>query len=256
MPDLRRDAVQQAARIATHACARNAATISSSGTRAHRAPGGSEVVRWTDADMVVVDPLGSSTAAVTGAHRGGAGEERTQDAVLTGTAQISGIPVVLAVRTSNSWAARWAASWARKLTRAAERAFSERKRSSSCPLRRAACRRDDRAHAAREDGRSGRSPRRSRIPFISVPRCDDGRRARVVRIARRHCPCSPARSSAFRRSCDERAHRREAAEGLSTLRVPARHGFVISRAARPAQERIAFLLNAFRVAGQDLRWEF
>jgi len=68
----------------------------------------------TDADIVSSDPLGFVDSKPY-PERIAAAQAKSghKDAVLTGDAQIAGIPVALAVWTSSSWAARWAASSAR-----------------------------------------------------------------------------------------------------------------------------------------------
>src|SRR5256885_1326188 len=82
----------------------------------------------TDADMVSSDPLGfvdskpyPERIAAARAKRG------HKDAVLTGDAQISGIPVVLAVMDFEFMGGSMGSVVGEKITRAAERAFSERK---------------------------------------------------------------------------------------------------------------------------------
>src|SRR5882762_11150255 len=82
----------------------------------------------TDADMVSSDPLGFVDSKpyperITAAQA----KSGHKDAVLTGSAQISGIPVVLAVMDFEFMGGSMGSVVGEKLTRAAERAFSERR---------------------------------------------------------------------------------------------------------------------------------
>ena len=182
-----------------------------------------------------------------------------KDAVLTGDAQISGIPVVLAVMDFEFMGGSMGSVVGEKLTRSAERAFSERKplvivsasggarmQEGTIALMQLA---KTVAAVARLDAAS--------IPFISV--LTDPTTGGVLASFASLGDIVLAEPGALIGFSGARVTSETIGEklpkGFQRAEFLVEHGFVDQVVPRTQlKERIAFFLNAFRVAGQDLRW--
>jgi acetyl-CoA carboxylase carboxyl transferase subunit beta len=214
----------------------------------------------TDADMVSSDPLGFVDSKPyperIAAARAKSGHK---DAVLTGDAQISGIPIVLAVMDFEFMGGSMGSVVGEKLTRAAERAFSERKplvivsasggarmQEGTIALMQLA---KTVAAVARLDAAS--------IPFISV--LTDPTTGGVLASFASLGDIVLAEPGALIGFSGARVTSETIGEklpkGFQRSEFLLDHGFVDQVVPRTQlRERIAFFLNAFRIAGQDLRW--
>ena len=118
-------------------------------------------------------------------------------------------------------------------------------------------RKDDRAYAAREDRRGGCASRRSGLPFISV--LTDPTTGGVLASFASLGDIVLAEPGALIGFSGARVTSGTIGEklpkGFQRSEFLLEHGFVDQVVPRTQlKERIAFFLNAFRVAGQDLRW--
>ena len=214
----------------------------------------------TDADMVSSDPLGFVDSKPyperIAAARAKSGHK---DAVLTGDAQISGIPVVLAVMDFEFMGGSMGSVVGEKLTRAAERALAERKPlvivSSS-----GGARMQEGTIALMQLAKTVAAVARldeAAIPFISV--LTDPTTGGVLASFASLGDIVLAEPGALIGFSGARVTSETIGEklpkGFQRSEFLLEHGFVDQVVPRAQlKERIAFLLNAFRVAGQDLRW--
>ncbi|TMC78920.1 MAG: acetyl-CoA carboxylase carboxyltransferase subunit beta [Chloroflexi bacterium] len=213
-----------------------------------------------DADMVSSDPLGFvdskpyperiAAAQAKSGHR---------DAVLTGDAQISGIPVVLAVMDFEFMGGSMGSVVGEKLTRAAERALSERK-----PLvivsASGGARMQEGTIALMQLAKTVAAVARldeAAVPFISV--LTDPTTGGVLASFASLGDIVLAEPGALIGFSGARVTSETIGEklpkGFQRSEFLLEHGFVDQVVPRAQlKERIAFFLNAFRVASQDLRW--
>ncbi len=214
----------------------------------------------TDADMVSSDPLGFVDSK-TYPDRIAAAQAKTghKDAVLTGTATISDIPVVLAVMDFEFMGGSMGSVVGEKLTRAAERALADR-----APLVIVAAS----GGARMQEGTIALMQLAKTV--AAVTRLDE---AGVPFVSVLTDPTTGGVLASFASLGDIVLAEPGALIGFSGARVTSEtigeklpkgfqraeflldHGFVDQVVPRAQlKERIAFFLGAFRVAGQDLRW--
>jgi acetyl-CoA carboxylase carboxyl transferase subunit beta len=214
----------------------------------------------TDADMVSSDPLGFVDSKPyperIAAARAKSGHK---DAVLTGTAQISGIPVVLVVMDFEFMGGSMGSVVGEKITRAAERALSERK-----PLvivsASGGARMQEGTIALMQLAKTVAAVARldeAAIPFISV--LTDPTTGGVLASFASLGDIVLAEPGALIGFSGARVTSETIGEklpkGFQRSEFLLEHGFVDQVVTRTQlKERIAFFLNAFRIAGQDLRW--
>jgi len=213
-----------------------------------------------DADMISSDPLGFvdtkpyperiAAAQAKSGHR---------DAVLTGDARISSIPIVLAVMDFDFMGGSMGSVVGEKLTRAAERAYSERK-----PLvivsASGGARMQEGTIALMQLAKTVAAIARldeAAIPFISV--LTDPTTGGVLASFASLGDIVLAEPGALIGFSGARVTSETIGEklpkGFQRSEFLLEHGFVDQVVPRPQlKERIAFFLSAFRLAGQDLRW--
>jgi acetyl-CoA carboxylase carboxyl transferase subunit beta len=214
----------------------------------------------TDADMVSADPLRFVDSKpyperITAAQA----KSGHKDAVLTGEAQISGIPVVLGVMDFDFMGGSMGSVVGEKLTRAAERALSERK-----PLvivsASGGARMQEGTIALMQLAKTVAAVARldeAAVPFISV--LTDPTTGGVLASFASLGDIVLAEPGALIGFSGARVTSETIGEklpkGFQRSEFLLDHGFVDQVVPRTQlKERIAFFLNAFRVAGQDLRW--
>ncbi|HYU81783.1 MAG TPA: acetyl-CoA carboxylase, carboxyltransferase subunit beta [Candidatus Polarisedimenticolia bacterium] len=214
----------------------------------------------TDADMVSSDPLGFVDSKPyperIAAARAKSGHK---DAVLTGDAQISGIPVVLAVMDFEFMGGSMGSVVGEKLTRSAERALAERK-----PLvivsASGGARMQEGTIALMQLAKTVAAIARldeAAVPFISV--LTDPTTGGVLASFASLGDIILAEPGALIGFSGARVTSETIGEklpkGFQRSEFLLEHGFVDQVVPRTQlKERVAFFLNAFRVAGQDLRW--
>jgi acetyl-CoA carboxylase carboxyl transferase subunit beta len=214
----------------------------------------------TDADMVSSDPLGFVDSKPYPARIAAAqAKSGHKDAVLTGDARISGIPVVLAVMDFDFMGGSMGSVVGEKLTRAAERAFTERK-----PLvivsASGGARMQEGTIALMQLAKTVAAVARldeAAIPFISV--LTDPTTGGVLASFASLGDLVLAEPGALIGFSGARVTSGTIGEklpkGFQRSEFLLDHGFVDQVVPRSQlKERIAFFLNAFRLAGQDLRW--
>jgi acetyl-CoA carboxylase carboxyl transferase subunit beta len=214
----------------------------------------------TDADMVSSDPLGfvdskpyperiASAQAKTG----------RKDAIVTGDATISGIPIVLAVMDFEFMGGSMGSVVGEKVTRAAERAFAERKplvvvsASGGARMQEGTIALMQMAKALGALARLDEAG----IPFISV--LTDPTTGGVLASFASRGDIVLAEPGALIGFSGARVTSETIGEklpkGFQRSEFLLEHGFVDQVVPRTQlKERIAFFLGAFRLAGQDLRW--
>src|SRR5437879_5515977 len=214
----------------------------------------------TDADIVSSDPLGFVDSKPY-PERIAAAQAKTghKDAVLTGDATISAIPIVLAVMDFEFMGGSMGSVVGEKLTRAAERAFAERK-----PLvivsASGGARMQEGTIALMQLAKTVAALARldeARIPFISV--LTDPTTGGVLASFASLGDIVLAEPGALIGFSGARVTSETIGEklpkGFQRAEFLLEHGFVDQVVPRPQlKERIAFFLNSFRIAGQDLRW--
>ncbi len=214
----------------------------------------------TDADMVSSDPLGFVDSKPY-PERIAAAQAKSghKDAVLTGDATISGIPIVLAVMDFDFMGGSMGSVVGEKLTRAAERSFVERK-----PLvivsASGGARMQEGTIALMQLAKTVAALARldeARIPFISV--LTDPTTGGVLASFASLGDIVLAEPGALIGFSGARVTSETIGEklpkGFQRAEFLVDHGFVDQVVPRTQlKERIAFFLNAFRIAGQDLRW--
>ena len=214
----------------------------------------------TDADMVSSDPLGFVDSKPyperIAAARAKSGHK---DAVLTGDAQISGISVVLAVMDFEFMGGSMGSVVGEKLTRAAERALAEHK-----PLvivsASGGARMQEGTIALMQLAKTVAAIARldeAAIPFISV--LTDPTTGGVLASFASLGDIVLAEPGALIGFSGARVTSETIGEklpkGFQRSEFLLEHGFVDQVVPRTQlKERVAFFLNAFRLAGQDLRW--
>jgi len=214
----------------------------------------------TEADMVSSDPLGFVDSKPY-PERIAAAQAKSghKDAVLTGDATISGIPIVLAVMDFEFMGGSMGSVVGEKLTRAAERAFAERK-----PLvivsASGGARMQEGTIALMQLAKTVAALARldeARIPFISV--LTDPTTGGVLASFASLGDIVLAEPGALIGFSGARVTSETIGEklpkGFQRAEFLLEHGFVDQVVPRPQlKERITFFLNSFRIAGQDLRW--
>ena len=214
----------------------------------------------TDADIVSSDPLGFVDSKPY-PERIAAAQARSghKDAVLTGDASLAGIPIVLAVMDFEFMGGSMGSVVGEKLTRAAERALSERK-----PLvivsASGGARMQEGTIALMQLAKTVAALARldeARIPFISV--LTDPTTGGVLASFASLGDIVLAEPGALIGFSGARVTSETIGEklpkGFQRAEFLLEHGFVDQVVPRTQlKERIAFFLNAFRIAGQDLRW--
>jgi len=214
----------------------------------------------TDADIVSSDPLGFVDSKPY-PERIAAAQAKSghKDAVLTGDASLAGIPIVLAVMDFEFMGGSMGSVVGEKLTRAAERALSERK-----PLvivsASGGARMQEGTIALMQLAKTVAALARldeARIPFISV--LTDPTTGGVLASFASLGDIVLAEPGALIGFSGARVTSETIGEklpkGFQRAEFLLEHGFVDQVVPRTQlKERIAFFLNAFRIAGQDLRW--
>jgi acetyl-CoA carboxylase carboxyl transferase subunit beta len=214
----------------------------------------------TDAEMVSADPLGFVDSKpyperITAAQA----KSGHKDAVLTGDATIAAIPVVLAIMDFEFMGGSMGSVVGEKLTRAAERALAERK-----PLvivsASGGARMQEGTIALMQLAKTVAAVARldeARVPFVSV--LTDPTTGGVLASFASLGDIVLAEPGALIGFSGARVTSETIGEklpkGFQRAEFLLEHGFVDQVVQRAQlKERIAFFLNAFRVAGQDLRW--
>ncbi len=214
----------------------------------------------TDADIVSSDPLGFVDSKPY-PDRIAAAQAKSghTDAVLTGDATVSGIPVALAVMDFDFMGGSMGSVVGEKLTRAAERAFTERK-----PLvivsASGGARMQEGTIALMQLAKTVAALARldsAGIPFISV--LTDPTTGGVLASFASLGDIVLAEPGALIGFSGARVTSETIGEklpkGFQRAEFLLQHGFVDQVVARPQlKERVAFFLGAFRLAGQDVRW--
>jgi len=214
----------------------------------------------TDADIVSSDPLGFVDSKPY-PERIAAAQAKSghKDAVLTGDASLSGIPIVLAVMDFDFMGGSMGSVVGEKLTRAAERALSERK-----PLvivsASGGARMQEGTIALMQLAKTVAALARldeARIPFISV--LTDPTTGGVLASFASLGDIVLAEPGALIGFSGARVTSETIGEklpkGFQRAEFLLAHGFVDQVVPRTQlKDRIAFFLGAFRIAGQDLRW--
>ncbi|HEV8469611.1 MAG TPA: acetyl-CoA carboxylase, carboxyltransferase subunit beta [Candidatus Limnocylindria bacterium] len=214
----------------------------------------------TDADIVSSDPLGFVDSKPY-PERIAAAQAKSghKDAVLTGDASLSGIPIVLAVMDFDFMGGSMGSVVGEKLTRAAERALSERK-----PLvivsASGGARMQEGTIALMQLAKTVAALARldeARIPFISV--LTDPTTGGVLASFASLGDIVLAEPGALIGFSGARVTSETIGEklpkGFQRAEFLLAHGFVDQVVPRTQlKERIALFLGAFRIAGQDLRW--
>ena len=216
--------------------------------------------RETDADLSSTDPLGFVDSKPY-PERIAAAQAKTgrRDAVITGDAALAGIPVVLAVMDFEFMGGSMGGVVGEKVTRAAERALAERK-----PLVIVAASGGARMQEgtialmqmAKTIGAIARLDAAG-IPFVTV--LTDPTTGGVLASFASLGDIVLAEPGALIGFSGARVTSETIGEKLPTgfqrAEFLLEHGFVDQVVPRDQlKERIGFFLNAFRVAGQDLRW--
>ena len=214
----------------------------------------------TDAEMVSSDPLGFvDSKAYPDRISAAQAKSGHKDAVITGDAQIAGMPIVLAVMDFEFMGGSMGSVVGEKLTRAAERAYSERK-----PLvivsASGGARMQEGTIALMQLAKTVAAVARlddARVPFISV--LTDPTTGGVLASFASLGDIVLAEPGALIGFSGARVTSETIGEklpkGFQRAEFLLEHGFVDQVVPRAQlKERIAFFLNAFRIAGQDLRW--
>jgi len=216
--------------------------------------------RETDADLSSTDPLGFVDSKPY-PERIAAAQAKTgrRDAVITGDAALAGIPVVLAVMDFEFMGGSMGGVVGEKVTRAAERALAERKplvivAASGC------ARMQEGTIALMQMAKTIGAIARldaAGIPFVTV--LTDPTTGGVLASFASLGDIVLAEPGALIGFSGARVTSETIGEKLPTgfqrAEFLLEHGFVDQVVPRDQlKERIGFFLNAFRVAGQDLRW--
>jgi len=214
----------------------------------------------TDADIVSSDPLGFVDSKPY-PERIAAAQAKSghKDAVITGDAEIAGVPVALAVMDFEFMGGSMGSVVGEKLTRAAERSYTERK-----PLvivsASGGARMQEGTIALMQLAKTVAAIARldqAAIPFISV--LTDPTTGGVLASFASLGDIVLAEPGALIGFSGARVTSETIGEklpkGFQRSEFLLEHGFVDQVVPRAQlKERIGFLLNAFRIAGQDLRW--
>ncbi|TMG56598.1 MAG: acetyl-CoA carboxylase carboxyltransferase subunit beta [Chloroflexi bacterium] len=217
---------------------------------------------WTemDADMVSSDPLGFVDSKPY-PDRIAAAQAKSghKDAVLTGDATLAGIPVALAVMDFEFMGGSMGSVVGEKITRAAERALAERK-ALVIVAASGGARMQEGTIALMQLAKTVAAVSRldeAGLPFVSV--LADPTTGGVLASFASLGDLVLAEPGALIGFSGARVTSETIGEklpkGYQRAEFQLQHGFVDQVVPRAQlKERIAFFLNAFRIAGQDMRW--